>query len=282
MPESSEGSVAVLDQTLDSVNRVGQALTHAASALELQLVDVALDPNLAQGESRQRLTRIAQALADMSGVCNVLVSDISQAAGIPVQAEGNGQEAGNDSDDAITAPAAVLSSAGPEESEKQAEIAIKNADLPSSEELYSKVIDLSLMPEVETPSEELVFANIVSDKEIEIGKHRIKLEGHDLYLFNAMLLLRDKAQEPSELREMGFNAQGTKDSVRHTFSKVFKNLAARINGVAGEVIIRQDNHGRATRYAVNPKLVLLDLRNQEAEEKPADELAGIPDAFLDT
>ena len=81
-----------------------------------------------------------------------------------------------------------------------------------------------------------------------------------MFLFNALMLLRDKPRAAGEIRELGFYPEATNGTATANFSTSMKGLSELLNQAAGIELIKKVGTRADTRYCVNPNLVLRDER----------------------
>lgn len=296
MAELPGGDVDLLSVTLEKAARIEQALGHLAKAIELGLVDVALDPSIASNGSRERYIELGQKLAEISGLSYELVTDISEATGIPIQVDGETDAAQAELGSPTPAlPTPSLREAG----EPVAAVVTPPAPLPTppptprsasasptptgegshesltAEELHQRLVDPSRLPKMrEVPEGQEISITILGDNKIrvrdrELRERDLTLSTKEIFILNALLLLRDKPRGAAELRALGFQVEGKANPVV-TFSRLMKPLMDRINRAASKEVIKKIGEKRNTQYAVNPNAVLTDAR----QEPVADGVTG--------
>ncbi|MBI2591909.1 sigma-70 family RNA polymerase sigma factor [Candidatus Saccharibacteria bacterium] len=140
----------------------------------------------------------------------------------------------------------------------------RSSERISAGNLYARLIDLDRIPEVPlreglTPVE----IAIVDNTTLRIGDENVRLGAHERYLFNALMLLRDKQNAARNLRVFGFHPEAEYATATVVFSKTANSLLEQLNNAAGIEIIRRLGQRRSTCYVVNPRLLLTDLRTDE-------------------
>lgn len=302
---TGEGN-SFVDLSLEKLGRIEQAVVHLAKAIELDLVDVALDPTIASNGSRERYAQLGSRLAELSGISYELVLDISQATGIAIEGVeapqsrmGGGEEGqpqplqapqplslgeGGASASAPEAPAlpdpaseaastppvaATNQVTTPADSSTQPKEASETEKDPSR--LYERIVELEELPEMRPVEEDEAIQLVVwKDNVVKLKGREIKLNRNELFVFNAMLLLRDKPRASGELRALGFEVTGkTPPSV--AFGNAVKPLIEKLNRAAGKEIIKKLGERRNTKYAFNPKVVLSDFREEGLDEEASPE-----------
>lgn len=289
MSELRRGELdAFLDVSLEKATRIGQALGHLAKAVELGLVDVALDPSIANNGSREKFVLLGQKLGELSGMSYELLADLSSTTGIPIQVDEETQRTLPAQERLLVTPEPATADDAKVGEQEQAASPVRKEDdggptgrtvvAPAPEpsapvkqeaaseqnDLYQRIVELSRLPEMRPVDEaEAVRSEVIADDRIRIGQQEIVLQKHELFLFNALLLLRDEPRSGRELRDLGFypGAKSTTSS-NNAFSVAMNKLTEQLNQVAKKEIIKKIGEKRATRYALNPRLVLTDVRDE--------------------
>ncbi len=279
-----------LDLSLQKTTHIERALGHLAKAIELELVDISLDPSSLGDDDREKFTLLGQKLARLSGLSYELLADISSATGTPLEAgqpgklevpveEGEKPAALPTGESHRTRSGSVTRA--PEDQPRprrtspsrspartvRAKVGVTTrpeTDQTEQNNLYRRIVNPDELPAMRPVDEsEAINAEITTDNSIKIGQTQIPLGKHELYLFNALLMLRDKPRSASELRELGFNPDAkSQNQINSSFSRTMSDLIDKLNGAARKEIIKKLGDKKSTRYAVNPKLVLSDVREK--------------------
>lgn len=302
---TGEGN-SFVDLSLEKLGRIEQAVVHLAKAIELDLVDVALDPTIASNGSRERYAQLGSRLAELSGISYELVMDISQATGIAIEGiegpqsrMGGGEESqqpalqpaqplplGEGTTSATAPPAPELADSASEASSAPAAPIANQVTTPADSSakpketaetekdpsrLYERIVELEELPEMRPVEEDEAIQLVVwKDNSIKLKDREIKLNRNELFLFNAMILLRDRPRSSSELRALGFEATG-KTPASVAFGNAVKPLIEKLNRAAGKEVIKKLGERRNTKYAFNPKVVLSDFREEGIAEETSPE-----------
>lgn len=294
----SEGS-SFVELSLAKATQIEKAMIHLAKAIELDLVDVALDPSSASNGSRERYAALGSKLAELSGISYELMTDISSATGIeivspeaPSLEQANHSKLADSSESPLLSPVVDRTKAPspaptvrptaqpvetPEPTESrpvapvvpQTETTAAPPETTSSNELFDRIIDLERMPEMRSVEDvDAIRITVGNDNTVSIKGRDLKLSTNEVFLFNALLLLRDKPRSSSELRELGFEPAGKSPSTA-TFGNAMKSLIEKLNRAAGKEIIKPLGENRGRKYAFNPRAVLSDLRGTDQEFAPS-------------
>ncbi len=281
-----------------AVQRAGQieaAVVHLAKAMQLHLVDSALDPDSHTAEDVETLADLTRRLAQITGVSRALLGDVAAVVDGPpvVHAEVTTVEPVAVSAPARlispiqTAPALPVAVALPPASATAAPASIAQPPRPTPpprpqgdrfgrgasaaetgqsdevEMLYRRVIDPSRQPAMRPVAPgEAIRVTIVADNTIQIGEQSITLSRNQLFLFNALMLRRGICTS-RELRAFGFLRGRTEGTVKTTFSQTMAALLELLDQVPEVKIITRIGSGFQSKYAVNPKLVLVDMRRAD-------------------
>ncbi len=290
------------DMFLEKAVNIERALGHLAKAIELDLVDVALNPEGLTDEDRARYAALGQRLAELSGISYELVMDISQATGIPLsdydesRDKQSDQQAEQPLPPAPAAPKSAEASTLPQ-SQRDTQSGVKNGQHDSTEaavvqsprpypetpegaamtdstagagerqeesELYKKIVDPARLPVMRPVEEsEAIIIKIVGNNTALLSDQKLILRGHELYVFNALLLLRDASRSAVELKSLGFYPNATQSTANAAFARAMQELSDKLNRAVGKEVVKRIGAARSTAYAVNPKLVVVDLRETE-------------------
>lgn len=275
-----------LDLSLQKADNIERALIHLAKAIELDLVDVTLDPTIASNGNRERYAQLGSKLAQLSGISYELMADIAAATGIAIEQSDEGApeleapaaqpalpdhstaseasaapepeaEAASSkptTPPATPAPSAEAKVAAPPTAEASGETK------PSGSELFEKIIDLVHIPEMRpVDPEEAINIEICGNSVVKIKGHEISLSANEVFILNGLLMLRDKPRSSSEIRALGFEPTG-KTPPATAFANAMKPLIGKLNNTAGKEIIKKLGERRNTQYAFNPRAVLEDVR----------------------
>lgn len=295
---TGEGA-SFVDRSLEGATRVEKALIHLAKAIELDLVDVTLDPSVASNGSRDKYAMLGSKLAEIAGISFELVHDIADATGLTIegadQLEGKGElpqpalppaplslpesstpEAGTSQHETADLDTEARSASGegsaepveqpaPTAEQSKAEPQTSSEQEQSSRRLHEKIIDLNETPVMRPVDEaEAIHITVGNDNTIIIKERSIGLSPNETFLLNALLLLRDKPRSSSELRALGFEPEG-KTPASTAFANTIRPLMEKLNQAAGKEIIKKLGERRGTQYAFNPRAVLSDLRGTDQE-----------------
>ncbi|GEM_PF-4105857 len=131
--------------------------------------------------------------------------------------------------------------------------------------LHNRFVDPALLPEVPPVSKaDAIHAEITGNNVITVGEQPLTLKPHQLFAFNALLLLRDRPSTARELRALGFCSHLEKPtSVRQHFSKTMAQLIVTCNAASSADIIIKSGPRRATRYMINPRFLITDRRSPD-------------------
>ncbi len=170
-------------------------------------------------------------------------------------------------------PQASGDSASPESAGSSEEREVVERDL------YKRVCDLEAFPAIQLlEGAPVIKLTVAGNNHVRLGDRVLTLDKHELYLFNAMLMLRDGVRTGGELRAFGFYPEASSDgSIAGTFSKAMNGLIEKLNSTAGIELFKKTGAARGTRYIVNPNLVLEDGRDPNSPDyipTDSDVLAG--------
>ena len=144
----------------------------------------------------------------------------------------------------------------------------EHRELEDQGDLYQRLIDLGRIPSMKIGEDGAIELAIVDNTTLKGGGHTITLGRHERYLFNALMLLREIPASGSELRQFGFFPGAKDNTASMTFSKEMTSLIQQLNEALGVEIFKKVGVRRNMRYAVNPNLVLADLRSDEDKDAP--------------
>ena len=263
--------------TIDVV--INRALADIAGAVKLELVEVIQSLDLLDKVSRSRLAKLGEQLIRISQGSGILMGDES------AQTLTETRVLSLETTTELPKPIVTLpnrelqpikSVALPKASTvEQPSIAggllrekgsstVETETKTEKNNLYTGIVSLELLPTMAlkegAPS---ATVSILNGNSLGIGGRNFALKGHELYLFNALLLLRDKARTAEELRAFNFAPNCSNGTARIAFNKSMRSLSSKLNGAAGLELVKQLGQTRGTRYVVNPNLVLEDFRTDE-------------------
>jgi len=129
--------------------------------------------------------------------------------------------------------------------------------------LFSAIVPASETPEMSHADLDPINLFIVDDRTILLGDTSVRLSGQQLYVFNAMMLLRDRARNYNELLSLGYRSETESElSAKQMIGKAVSKLIETLEQAAGVEIIIKSGKTRSLKYVVNPALVLHDNRIQ--------------------
>jgi hypothetical protein len=152
-----------------------------------------------------------------------------------------------------------------ESTDRLAEPKREESEELTSEVLYSRIINPDLTPKMRPKTEQ--FPIMVSgNRELKVKGNTIQLGKHELFLFNALLILREEPRSAQELKELGFYPDAaTGNAINQAFYQGMTKLIEKVNQAAGREIFKKIGERLGAQYVVNPDLVLLDMRDEEEE-----------------
>lgn len=142
------------------------------------------------------------------------------------------------------------------------------SDLPTPKDLHNRFIPGSLIPHGQSSSEsETIELTIDNDYTMHLGEHEIVLGGLEIYVFNTLLLLRDRQPTASELRSLGFSTTSSSPAaVRKAFRNAYELLAEQLNVNGNQPLVAAEgDEPESAHYFLNPNLVVTDRRTHEAQ-----------------
>lgn len=255
-----ESSPSLIDVAIE------QAVTDMALAVELELAEVSQNVDLLDEDYRGRIAKLGEQLIRVSRGSDYLLggmppTTVSETGTTPV----------------IEVPAPVVPPAQPPAARPSVPTpeagaaengagAVEQEEFIDKDDLYAGIVDLERVPTMALKEgAPAITVSVLNGNKLGVGQRSIALSGHELYLFNALILLRDKARAAEELRGFNFAPDSSNGTAQIAFNKAMNSLSAQINGAAGLEVIKRVGQARGTRYAVNPNLVLKDLRTNEDE-----------------
>lgn len=129
-------------------------------------------------------------------------------------------------------------------------------------ELYTRIVSEKQTPVMELrEGMEPIPIRIITDDTLVINGEKVVLEGDQLFIFNALMKLRDGMITAKDMREFGFRIDGPSASA--TFSKAMTGLMGELQQAAGPeqpTIIKKIGQAAGVKYAVNPAVILEDER----------------------
>lgn len=271
--ESRELDSSFLDSAADRAMQIERALGHVARAVELELADIALMNGNLDEETKAKISKLGEHLVKISRGSDYLLGGIARTTGVVLESSAPYLRDTEPTPPLpVHEPEPLLDEPEPLEKPVQQDSVtgedVRKKETVSDVSLYERIVDIERFPSMKlreghSPVEIIVTGNT----NLKVGDRDIQLDSHERYLFNALMLLRDKPRSAKEIREFGF-FPGAKDSTANqAFSKSMGNLAEQLNMSAGVEVIKKLGQARSTRYAVNPDAVLTDLRTDEERDK---------------
>jgi|GEM_PF-3469831 len=284
-----------VDPALQRTAQVERAMSHVVRVIELELADIDLAGGEIDEPTRQALSHIGGSLLRMSALGLQVAHGIADTLGEPrVEVEAQVQSRSNGHVPERSLPSGVVP-ARPQTQARTQPASAAPVPVPGSQNgsrLDRRQNDPSTSPQADGRSrkggrekqtfEGKLYEGIVSpddvpilelregrtakevvirdDHTIGIRDHEITLEGDELFIFNGLLLLRDKLIAAKDIRALGFRPGTSENSASQAFSKAIGELMPKINQAAGVEIIKKMGERTKTRYVVNPDLTLVDKR----------------------
>lgn len=272
--------VSFFDPALERLERIEHALHHVGKAVELELADVALDPSTLTDDVKAKLQeiggsllRIVQTGQSVAGDIFVATGDepvevVAQAPAAPAPRPSVGQTRSrrrSPSTASTHRPATPSPRRDVSPPADGSEPVAPVAEAQESEQgLYARIIKPEETPEMRrAEGARKIDVTIVADDRVKIGDREIVLGNHERFLFNALMMLREEPRAGAEIRELGFFPEATNGKTNATFSTSMRNLSELLNTAAGVELIKKVGAGQATRYCVNPNLVLEEGRTED-------------------
>lgn len=289
MAEVSDGLPdSFLDPALSQLERLEFAINRVGQAVELELANIALDPTTLDDETREKLQAIGNRLLEIATTGSTVAEDVNGMLGIetdvpasqrpPVQHTEHRpptapigrrprvrrepataatphtpttRTAPTPAKAPVVAPVAVSEPVKPTEAEAQ----------KTESDLYKRLINIEQTPQMQRAEGAVpVEVAVTADDRIRIGDRELIITGHNRFLFNALMLLRDRPLAAGDIQELGFYPEATNGSKSANFSTMIKGLSELVNQAAGIELIKKVGTGTNTRYCVNPNLVLKEER----------------------
>ena len=129
-------------------------------------------------------------------------------------------------------------------------------------ELYTRIVPESVTPIMELRKGMIAIPlRIVTDDTVIINGEKVMLEGDQLFIFNALMKLRDNLIAAKDMRKLGFRLEGQPGAI--AFSQAMRELTSQLQQAAGPelpTLIKRTGKAAGTKYAVNPAIVLQDER----------------------
>ncbi|MBI2009367.1 hypothetical protein HYS84_03060 [Candidatus Saccharibacteria bacterium] len=261
---------------------IERALADVAHAVELELAEVAQNVDLLDGEYRGRIAKLGEQLIRVSrgsdyllgGMPPVTVTELGTTPVLEAPAFVRPvvpvEPASQRPHSPVAPPPQPPVVRSPVPTPEAGTAADNGASAAEQEEdvdkdnLYAGIIDLDRIPTMALKEgAPAITVSILNGNKLGVGRRSIVLSSHELYLFNALMLLRDKARTAEELRAFNFAPGSSNGNAQIALNKAVNSLSAQLNGAAGLEVIKKIGQTRGTRYAVNPNLVLEDLRTDE-------------------
>jgi hypothetical protein len=130
-------------------------------------------------------------------------------------------------------------------------------------EYYEAIISLEDVPVIENgDGNSPIDVTITSDETIMLNGNTIILNDDKLFVFNALMLHRDRPRTAREIRRLGFRPTEQQPSViNNAFHSAIKTLAEELDQAAGVEIIEIEGKTVNTRYIINPSVMLIEGRD---------------------
>jgi len=257
-----ENQLTFLDSSSQQTERIERSLQHVTRAVELVLADIALNGEVDE-QQKQKLTKLGQHLMKISNDSDYLLGDITQTTGLVFE---------SDTPQLTTAPQEHAQPVEAQTTVLSEEPKPENAE-PKEDatdmDFYTRILDLEHFPDVRPEEiESPIEVSIKDNATLGTGEQSIKLDKHEVYLFNALMYLRDQPRTAVELRKFGFCPDAKSPAATNqTFFQSINGLMDQLNGVLGLQVIGKSGRARGTRYSVNPNLVLSDYRSEDDRAK---------------
>ena len=286
---------SLIDVATERATQIERAVSHVARAVELELADIALTNGNLDDETRAKLAKLGEQLVKISRGADYLLGGIARTSGVVLETNAPYLEQPIPSVEPTqerqlppTAPAhagIVETPAAPAEDtaivrfpvrlpleprqsggEQAArrEPATERDEREGELDLYARIVDVSRTPKM-APKEgvPIIELSIQDNTTLAVGERTLELSDHERYLFNALIILRDKPRPAGELKGFGFYPDAKTSTANQALSKEMGALSAKLNKAAGIEIIKYLGERMGRRYAVNPNVVLKDLRTDE-------------------
>lgn len=101
---------------------------------------------------------------------------------------------------------------------------------------------------------------IISDNTIRLKHGEIELVGDSLFIFNALLAYRGRAQRAEEIRALGYKDRNSLLETRLNFRSTIRKLIKSINEAADDTVLLKTGVTKGTRYQFSPNIELADAR----------------------
>lgn len=228
----------------ERVQRIEMAIRQLGKTLGLQLTDMLLIEGGVDTESKEKLNQLRSALTRVSVLALELAEDVTNTL------------------DQENPHTPALSEQRFDRGEKKAAASV-DARGHDKGELYDEIVPLGPVSEEALADPETIKITVTSGNTLEINGEKINLQGHQLFLFNALNMLRDEDLVTSErIREVGFK---TGKNVHTAFSTSMAALRQTLTQVSGiDIVERVPWIKKKLRYRFDPRVVFIDRRRNVA------------------
>ncbi len=296
--ENVDTVVSFVGASAERMVRVERALDQLAKAIHLDLADIALGSGEIDEQTLETLRSLGQTIVGIAATSYDLLKDLQVVVGEEVEVPSQNETTlvpttvvppeGNKQPTRVTTSTTnqpKTRQARPQTEKQEAEELSNEVDKGTTEteaeheargNLYLRIVNPEELPKMKVLDEKkTVEVSIVGAQKLQVGERRFRLKGHSLFLFNAMLLLRDQPRSAAEIRELGFYPGATNGTAQSIFSSTMISLTELMNKAAGVELLKKVGAGRSTRYCVNPNLSLIDDRKDESEEPEDNDEAAL-------
>lgn len=137
-------------------------------------------------------------------------------------------------------------------------------DMQPDVDLYERIV----APENKTNTQYAVPASIVGDNELVVNGETVTLEGHRLFVFNALMLCRENPKiTRKDILGLGFYPDASDAARANAFNAAINKVTEYINTAAGRTVIHRSGIKRGSSYRVDADFGIADATDV-ARQRP--------------
>lgn len=265
----SQGSL--FNSYVERADNIRRALGHMGSAVHLEMSGLALDGESLGEADEEKYRELGKRFVEIAQFSNA----IAESLGVNNEATQFALETVDTPETSFIADAEVVE----EDVSPEPEPTPENKTVAPSEQpkvrrrrrkqqtfegkYYDAIIPPAELPAVESNGHEPIPLTITADSTISLNGTDIELKGDRMYIFNALMGLRDQTPAAKDIRGLGEfrpGAEETSDSTNTAFSNAMKKLRAELNEAAETELIKKHGDKLQTKYGVDPRLQLIEGR----------------------
>jgi hypothetical protein len=260
MTEVPSTPESFLDPALIRAQQFEGAFRQLAKTIYLELADIQTQGGELSDEQKEQLSKLGDMTIRMSELMSALETSVDEVLGGHSPSSTPPDLECLDEDPIQLEPSNDLVMVRELLGEPSKLVECDNANGKFYEKFRQAIIPPDEMPAVELlEDEEPLVITIISDHMLAINGETIKLVGDRLFVFNALMTLRDGRISGGTIRRMGFRSPDKNpDYAAHTCIRLTERLQADFNTFTGIEAIKKTK----VRYQIDPTLQFIDKRDE--------------------